>query len=90
MHKEIFRVEGLRYPPELPMIYNQKELRMLTLLSPRSQDIVAFHDLKFGRVTEGEEIIDVSQSLGRVAVAQDAIPCTLPRGAPGLAAGSGS
>ena len=55
---------------------------MLTLLPLRSQDIVAFHDLKFGRVTEGEEIIDVSQSLGRIAVAQDAIPCTLPKGTP--------
>ena len=81
-HKEIFRAEGLRYPPEFPMIYNQEELRMLTVLPARAQDIVAFYDLKFGRVTEGEEVIDLQASLDRVARAKDAIPCTLPKGIP--------
>ena len=62
------------------MIYNQEELRMLTVLPVRAKDFVAFFDLKFGRITEGEDVIDVGSSLDRVPRAQDAIPRTLPRG----------
>ena len=82
LHLEVFRAEGLRYPPEMDLLYTDEERRMLSVLQPRCQEVVAFYDMKFGRITEGEEIIDVSQSNNRIASGRDVLPCALPKGIP--------
>ena len=49
-------------------------------MSRRAQEIVAFWDLKYGRIPSGgnEVVIDTSQSINRVPHLENGLPCVTP------------
>ena len=63
IHMEHYRTHGLRYPPDLELLYTDAELQTLSLLPRRTQEVIAFADLH-GRAS-AEEVIYPSQSINR-------------------------
>jgi site-specific DNA-cytosine methylase len=82
LHKEMFRSKGWRWPPVLELMYDLQEMAKLSTLPRRSQEIVCYHDLLKGKLSDDdvEVIMDVSQSLHRVHPVRGASPCVIPRG----------
>ena len=84
-HAEFYRSHGHRYPPVLEIMYTPAERKVLASeFTRRCQEIVAFFDLEYGRIQEGEpeQVIDVSQSINRCPRMTDGFPCVTPNGTP--------
>ena len=79
VHQHLFRARNLRYPPELKLKYDGRQMEMLMQLPRRCREIIFFWDeTRPVPVSPEEEVLDLAQSLSRVPHCTNAVPCILP------------
>eukprot|EP00959_Pyramimonas_sp_CCMP1952_P055226 1154587-Pyramimonas_sp.AAC.1 len=63
--------------------YSEEESKTMSSLPRREQEVILFHDLKFGRLAKSdprEHVVDISQTLGRNGILWNGVPCVTPKG----------
>ena len=78
LHKSMFRSNKKRYPVNLRLIYDSKQLAALQVLPQRQREIVAFWDLTKPPPPDEEEVLDLAQGISRTPNCQGSVPCILP------------